>query len=115
MTAVYIILGVLYALYEIWNHYVAVMHLKHARDEKKLTKEQMPLAYMSMLIGYLIDAFVNIVICTILFLELPKEVLVTQRVIRHKFKGKGWRQKLATWICDKLLDTLDPSGCHCKE
>lgn len=115
MTALLIVGAVLYLVYEIWNHYVAVMHLKHLRDEGKLTKEQMPLAFASLGIGLFIDFLVNVLVCTILFLELPREILVTSRVTRHKYHGKGWRQKLATWICEKLLDTIDPSGCHCKE
>lgn len=116
MMNILITIGVaLFLVYEIWNHYVAVMHLKVMRDSKRITKEQRPMALLTLGIGYLLDVAVNWLICTPLFLELPKEPLVTQRVTRHKYYGKGWRQKLAVWICEKILDTVDPSGCHCRK
>ena len=64
-------------------------------------------------IGYLMDVFANVTIASIVFLEPPREWLVTDRLQRHMHKSKGWRFWLAKYICDRLLDVFDPSGDHC--
>jgi hypothetical protein len=102
-------------MYILWVLYLAVMCLKGARDAGRLSK---PVYYLSLPIlslGYFLDFLVNMFVMTFIMLELPREFLVTSRVIRHKYQGAGYRKKVATWICDNLLDPFDPSGCHCKE
>ena len=114
MTGLLIVAGLVLLVYATWTHYAAVMHLMEARDSNKLTRVQKPLAYLTLGVGLLIDVLLNVVGCTLLFLELPREWLVTQRLIRHKRAGQGWRYRLASWLCAELLDTLDPKGCHCR-
>lgn len=106
---------IVYSLYFLWILYLAIMSLAKAKKEGTLSKPATYLAYPILAIGYLIDCLVNIVIMTIILLELPKEMLVTSRVTRHKFKSVGWRKRIAVAICKHLLDPFDPSGCHCKE
>lgn len=102
------------SLYPLWICYLAVMGLQRARDAGTLTRDARILGTPMLYIGLLIDFLYNVVICTVLFLELPRELLVTSRVSRHKLHGQGFRKELATWICVNMLDPYDPDGCHCK-
>lgn len=94
--------------------YGAVMSLKRARDAGNFHWSLKVLGYPILWVGLALDAFVNVAACSVLFLEVPREWLVTQRLSRHKLQGSGWRQKLAAFMCVHWLDPLDPSGCHCK-
>lgn len=93
--------------------YAAVMALKRVRDAGAMTWPLVVLGYPALYVGLLLDVLVNFTGCTLLFLELPREWLVTQRLSRH-IKGSGRRAAIARWVCSRLLDDLDPSGCHCK-
>lgn len=101
-------------LYTLWIFYLAVMNLQKARDAGRLSKVAFYLGAPLLYFGLFLDFFCNMTVMTVLMLELPKELLVTGRVSRHKYKGTGYRKKVATWMCDNLLDPFDPSGCHCK-
>ena len=72
------------------------------------------------------DAFVNIVVVSIWFLELPEEWLVTSRLKRwrRQYEHKNYNTEMnsrqrrriifAVWICDKHLDHYDKiTGDHC--
>ncbi len=102
------------ATYVLWLFYLAVMNLKRARDAGTLSKVAYALGLPLFAIGITLDALVNLVVCTVLLLELPRELLVTSRLNRH-IKGTSWRSKVAAFICTHLLDKFDPSGCHCKK
>lgn len=102
--------------YLLWLFYLAVMALERARDGGTLSKTALVLGIPILCIGYFLDFSANVMVCTPLFLELPKEALVTQRLRRHiSEESDSWRKKLAAWLCTNLLDTFDPSGCHCKK
>lgn len=62
-----------------------------------------------MYIGAVIDLIVNLSYGTIIFMDLPKEWLLTKRVERLK-KGIGYRANLANLIC-KLLNHFQPFHC----
>lgn len=101
------------SIYVLWLFYLAVMNLKRAKDVGKLTRTAYVLGLPILIIGYLLDALVNLVIFTIILIEIPKEFLVTARLSRLQH-GTGWRASLAKWFCTNLLDQFDPTGCHCK-
>lgn len=103
------------ALYPLWLFYLAVMGLQRARDAGTLTPDARKLGTPLLYLGLLMDFLYNVVVLSVLFLELPRELLVTARVSRHKHLGRGFRKMLATWFCDNLLDPYDPDGCHCKK
>ena len=72
------------------------------------------LAYPVVIIGLLIDVIVNWTIAIVLFMDFPKEYLVTQRLIRYKnTESLCWRGRMATYICDSILDVFDPRSNHC--
>jgi hypothetical protein len=63
-----------------------------------------------MYIGAVIDFLVNITWFSLIFLDVPKEYLLTKRVERLKM-NTGWRGKLANALC-KLLNKIQQN--HCK-
>lgn len=101
-------------IYVLWIFYLAVMALKRARDEKVLSTPALILGTPVLWIGLALDVLANVLVMTILLLEFPKEALVTSRLKRHILTGTGWRYTFSKWFCENLLDTFDPSGCHCK-
>jgi len=94
----------------LWILYLATMNLKRANDRQELTGIVRFLAYVIKYTGLAFDAYCNLVWMTILFLEIPREWLVTDRVSRKKKEGN----RVAIWMCEQLLDPFDPSGCHCR-
>lgn len=99
--------------YALWIFYLAVMNLARARDAKTLTKTALILGYPVLIIGYLLDFFVNMTVMTVLLLEIPQETTVTSRLSRHLEESEGWRKSIAMWAAP-LLDPYDPSGKHLK-
>ena len=97
--------------YLLWVFYLAVMCLARVKRTIGLSKAATVLGYPVLFIGYVLDVLVNVLVCSVLFLELPRETTVTARLKRHNRTGEGWRQKLAAWF-EPLLDPFDPRGDH---
>jgi len=103
-----VLLGALYAL---WVFFLACMNLKRAKEAGQLTRRALVLGTPVLWIGYLLDAFVNATLMTIVMVELPREWLVTDRLARHHRTSTGWRLHVVKWF-EPLLDPYDPSGDH---
>lgn len=101
----------LLALWMLWVFFLACMNLKRAKEAGQLTKTALILGTPVLWIGYLLDAFVNITLMTVVMWELPKEWLVTDRLARHHKTSTGWRLAVVLWF-EPLLDPYDPSGDH---
>lgn len=101
------------ALYVLWIFYLAVMNLKRARDAGTLTLSAKCFGYPVLFVGYTLDVFINLMLMSVMFLELPHETTMTSRVKRHLYHSTGWRETLAAWFCFNLLNSFDPSGKHC--
>ncbi|MBT2299288.1 hypothetical protein J7E70_02315 [Variovorax paradoxus] len=114
MTTLLILLGVFFALKQLWLYFVAAMRLREVRDAKALTKAQRVLGSMLLFEGLLLDLLVHVFIGTLVFLELParKEYTLSRRLWRLSNGPDGWRRRLATKIRAELLDAIDPSGVH---
>ena len=100
-------------LWLFWLVYVLVMGLYRAHLARRLTPFAYGMALPVVALGFTVDVVANLVIAPLVFLELPREWLVTQRLIRLNQGPEGWRRRLATSICTSLLDVFDPSGDHC--
>lgn len=111
MTALYLVLTALGSTYALWIFYIAVMGLKRAKDAGLLSGTAKALGFPVLIVGYLLDCFVNVFVMTVLFLELPQETTVTSRLKRHNKTSSGWRKAVALWA-EPLLDPYDPSGNH---
>lgn len=111
MTIVYSILIGLGSTYALWIFYLAVMNLARAKRAGLLTTTAKVLGYPVLIVGYVLDCFVNLTVMTVLLLEIPKETTVTARLSRHNEESTGWRKAVADWA-EPLLDPYDPSGNH---
>lgn len=100
-------------LYLVWMFYLIVMTLKRARDAKTLSPYAHIMAVPLIVVAETLDAIGNWTFCTILFLELPREILITSR-LKRLILSEGWRSDLAGFICGDLLNAFDPSGNHCR-
>ena len=107
----YVLSASLAAFYVLWILYLAVMNLKRVRDQGKLSKLALYLGTPVLFVGYVLDAILNIVVMTVILLELPEELTVSERLKRHNKDSGGWRKAVALWF-EPLLDPFDPSGDH---
>lgn len=111
MIIIYSLLAAFGVIWLLFVFYVAVMHLKVVRDRGELTGPIAVLGFPTLWAGLVIDAFANCIFpVPFLFMELPRETLVTSRLKRHA-KQDTWRGKLARWFCQKILVAFD--RCHC--
>lgn len=100
-------------LWAFWAVYVLVMGIYRAHLTRRLAGLNRVLALPVVLVAYLTDVLANLTVATVLFADWPAEWLVTKRLKRYKAAGTGWRARLASAICDGLLDPFDPTGDHC--
>lgn len=100
------------AVYLLWTVFLAGMTLKRANNAGTLSFGLLALAIPIILFGYLLDITINALVLSVVMLELPHELLVTQRLSRHLHDSTGWRFHFARWIGDHLLDQFDPTGRH---
>ena len=98
--------------YALWVFYLAVMNLKRVKDAGKLGKAALALGTPVLLVGLVLDLLVNVLVFTVILLEIPQETTVTARLKRHKLESTGWRLKVTNWFASELLDHFDPSGTH---
>ena len=103
----------LLSVYALWIFYVAVMHLKRARDNGTLSRAALYLGYPVLLTGYVLDVFVQVVVASVVFLDPPRDWTLTGRLKRYIAGPEGWRERVAVWMCANLLNTFDPDGRHC--
>ena len=108
-----ILLWIVGFLWAFWGVYVLVMGIYRAHLSRRLVGLNKVLALPVVGFGYLMDVTANLFIAPLVFLDWPREALVTARLIRYKRTDTGWRNRLATFICEHLLDVFDPTGDHC--
>ena len=97
---------------DLYDVYIQVMHLKKIRGELKGRKKIM--AYLFFAYGYIKDIYFNLVTATRIFNDWPRELIFTARLKRYR-EGNDllWREAIAEFLCDSVLDQGDPSGDHC--
>ena len=108
-----IILSLLLGLIGFWVFYLAAMNLLRARASGHVPGVAYWLGLPVIIVGALIDIVFNCTLFSLLFLELPREPMLTKRLKRHIKYGFGWRKSLAIWLCKNLLNPFDHSGDHC--
>lgn len=96
----------------LWGVYGLVMRLKQVRDAGRLTTAQKVFGYPWLIVGLVLDFFVNVFIGSFLFLEVPHELTLSSRLWRLSTTSSGYRQRVALWLRVQLLDSLDPAGIH---
>lgn len=108
-----LVLAIPLYLWLFWGMFVLVMGLYRAYLNKRLTPFTKGLAAPFLVVATLMDIACNVTLASVIFLEAPHEMMVTQRLKRHIIFDSGWRNKLARWVCSVLLDPFDPTGHHC--
>lgn len=109
-----ILLYVIAFVWLFWYVYIVVMGLYRAQLQDRLKGVVFALALPAIVAGYVMDIIANIFIASVLFLDPPKEFLVTTRLKRYqKVDPLSWRGRLSFYICEHLLDVFDPKGNHC--
>ena len=100
------------SIYGLWIFYLAVMNLAKAQQNGTLSKTALVLGYPVLIVGIILDIFVNWFIMTIVLVEFPKELTVSARLKRLNTPlTSKWRLAVVKWI-EPLLDPYDPRGDH---
>ena len=100
-------------LWIFWAFYVLVMGIYRAYLTKRLGTVNLILSIPFVIVGGLIDVFVNLFVAPVIFLDPPRELLVTSRLTKYRTGNSHWRRVIAEYVCDNLLDIFDPNGNHC--
>ena len=111
IASIFALLFYFLSTYLLWIFYLAVMNLKRAKEAGKLNKFAAMLGAPVLFVGYVLDFIVNVLVMTVLLVEIPKELTVTSRLSRHIRESSGFRLAVASWFIP-ILDPFDPSGRH---
>ena len=106
---VLLLLAVFLSVPVLWVLYLAVMNLQRARDAGTISHAVYRTALTLQYIGLFLDFVCNAVPFAILFVELPREWLVTSRIQRHASDSTGWRKSLAVWVAVNWLNPFSQS------
>lgn len=100
--------------YLCWVLFLAIMNLARAKDNGTLPRFCLFLGYPLLALGLFLDVVVNFFVFSLITLDFPRELLTTAHLDRLIAAGPGWRQTVALFICQNMLDVFDPHGPHCK-
>jgi len=92
--------------------YVAVMHFKIIKDNPAkwdaLHWSTKALGYQMLYLGLVFDMLLNVLVMTVILLELPKEILTTQRIQRwYSQPNGGYRHRVALFFGRNYLNPFD--------
>lgn len=105
-------LFVLELTYVTWAFYLLAMSLIQAKRAGKLSRVATVLGYPLVAIGLVFDFALNVV-ASVVFLDPPRELLLTIRCNRYIDTYTDWRHTVAMWLCQNLLDPFEIGGhCH---
>lgn len=99
------------AMYVLWILYLAITNLARAKLNGRMTNTALILGVPIAILTIALDVVVNLLVMTFVFLELPKELTVSDRLRRHNKEPNGWRKAIAAWF-EPLLDPYDTDGDH---
>ncbi len=104
---------ILLTLWALWILYVAMMNIKGAALKDSLPWQAKIIVLPTMLVFDIVEFIANAIVCTIIFIDLPKEVTVSDRLRRYVAQPEkyGWRLCIVRFI-KPMLDPFDPEGPH---
>lgn len=94
--------------------YLAIINLRNAHRSGLMKNVHFSVywtGYSILFVGLLLDTLLNWIFLTVTYFELPRECLATDRVVRHKTHGKGWRYNQSIWWCSNWLKPFDYGHC----
>jgi hypothetical protein len=110
-----------FLLYSTWVHFAAVMRMRALRDSGGIDKDKDRMLWVCgnimLAIGLALDVLLNVVVGTVVMLELPREWLTTTRLSRwNRSRGTSWWtrnvRKPMVNLGKVLLDKVDTDGVH---
>ena len=112
-----IMLCVLLFMWVFYGEYVRIMAIYRAYLKRLLKWYHYVLLGPWVIAGALMDVLCNLILGTIAFRELPRQWLLTTRMMQilNDPNADVNRRALASDICHMLLDPFDPSGNHCAD
>jgi hypothetical protein len=105
----------LLSLWALWILYIAMMNVKRALMQGDIPWQAKLLVVPTRAIFDVIEFFCNVVVCTVVFLDLPKEITVSDRLRRYHRNNlcPKWRMVIVDFI-KPMIDPFDPEGTHIK-
>lgn len=83
------------------NLYVMAMHASAVLEKHEVHWTFKAPLYVGAIVGLAADVGFNASVGTVVFREVPKELLFTSRATRH-LESDGWRKDRAEWWCTQL-------------
>jgi len=110
ISTIIFILSILWAL---WILYVAMMNIERSATQNPLPWQAKLMVYPTMVVFDIIEFVTNVFVCTLIFLDLPREVTVSARLRRYYIHQDkcGWRMVIVNFI-KPMLDPFDHKGPH---
>ena len=94
--------------------YIIVMGLDGANKQGKLPPWFVKVGKVFAAVGLVWDVLCNVFITTFIFMELPREATISQRLRRLVQQPTGWRKPLAVWFSVNLLNPFSYGKPHIK-
>ncbi len=103
------------AMWAFWALYVFTMGLYRAFLKRRLRGLSLIMCSPVVALAFALDVVMQLTVFTIVFLELPRDPLVTYRLRRYmrELPPEHWRRRWTDYLCKHLLDPFDPTGSHC--
>lgn len=113
MIAAYIALGSFGSLFLLFLLWIIITGLGRARDEGRLSPLITRIGIVISYIGIVWDVLCNLLICTFIFLDIPHEPTLSQR-LRRLVLTTGWRSRLAILFAVNLINpfSVDRNDPH---
>ena len=104
---------VLVTLWALWVLYIAMMNIKRVEATQPLPIRVRLLVYPTIAVFEIVEIVANVIVCTILFLDWPREHRVSDRLRRYSRQPNtaGWRLQIVKFL-KPMLDPFDPAGPH---
>ena len=104
---------ILWILWALWILYVAMMNVQRAATNSSLPWQAKMLVIPTTVVFDIIEFVANVVVCTVLFWDLPREITVSDRLRRYAqdTESAGWRMRVVNFI-KPMIDPFDHKGPH---
>jgi len=104
---------VLLTLWFLWILYVAMMNIQEAVSRDNLPWQAKIMVAPTSLVFDIVEFVANVLVCTLIFLDRPKEITVSARLRRYAADPDqyGWRLTIVRFV-KPMLDPFDPKGPH---
>lgn len=113
MTFLFILFSVITVIQVFYILYLAAINIVANRN--LLTWKSGIICAVPLVVMVLTDFILNATLATILFLDLPREFMVTTRLARYKDSSwpDGKRKQISLWVCQNWLNPFAPNHKHC--